>query len=445
MSEQDNGSEHGLFTSSLSRQTFLKGAAAAGLASVAAGGLRGNIARAASSSVVYWNFFTGGDGVRMVQMQKDFSKAHADIDLKATTLTWGAVFYTKLTTATVGGKAPDVASMHLTRLGAFVDSGLVTELDLPTLAKYGIAPNKFSATQWNKANINGKQYAVPLDTHPFVLYYNTEICKKAGLLGPDGKLMPLVGADAVMNAFKAAQKVTGKFGLAIDSGDVMPWRLFYTLYSQQGGKIISADGKTMLLDDAKATKALTWMAELASSKVAPSNAAYADAVSMFASGKAGFHWNGDWEATTFETSKTPYDVTLTPNVLGSLATQADSHSLIIPRQKSLSSDQLAADLTFVSSLVSDSLVWAQGGHIPAYLPVATSAGYKALVPQSHYVGEAQYATYDPDAWWSGSGSTFETDAGGYFQSVMELHETPAKGVAQLKADIQKFINTPQPS
>lgn len=410
MSDQETMDGGGLLRSSINRQTFLKGAAAAGLAGVAAGSLPLRFAKAASSSVVYWNFFTGGDGVRMVQMQKDFSAANPSIDLKATTLTWGTVFYTKLTTATVGGKAPDVASMHLTRLGAFVASGLVTELDLPTLAKYGITPDKFSPTQWQKGQIGGKQYAVPLDTHPFVLYYNTDVCRKAGLLGADGKLKPLVGADAVLNAFKAAQKVTGKYGLAIDSGDVMPWRLFYTLYSQQGGKILSADGKTMLVDGAKATKALTWMAELASSKVAPANAAYGDAVSMFASGKAGFHWNGDWEATTFQTSKTPYDITLTPNVLGGLATQADSHSLIIPRQRSLSSAQMGADLTFIASLVKDSLVWAQGGHIPAYLPVATSAAYKALVPQSHYVGEAQYATYDPDAWWSGSGSTFENDA-----------------------------------
>jgi len=432
-------------TKAIDRSTFLKGAAATGAALAAASSLPLRPAMAASSSVVYWQFFTGGDGVRMTQMQKDFSAANPSIHLTATTLTWGAPFYTKLTTATVVGKGPNIASMHLTRLGAFVASGLVTPLDLPTLATYGITPDKFSAVQWKKAQFNGVQYAVPLDTHPFVLYYNTDICKKAGLLDASGKLKPLVGANAVLNAFKAVQKVTGKYGMAIDSQDVMPWRLFYTLYSQQGGKIISADGKTMVIDDAKAITALTWMAELCSGNVAPNNAAYADAVSMFASGKAGFHWNGDWEATTFQTSKTPYDITLTPNVLGTMATQADSHSLIIPKQKSLSSSQLAANLTCISSLVKDSLVWAEGGHIPAYLPVATSSAYKALNPQSHYAGEAAYATYDPDAWWSGSGSQMETDAGGYFSSVMAGHATPAKALAQFKADIQKFINTPQPT
>ena len=46
------------------------------------------------------------------------------------------------------------------------------------------------------------------------MYYNVDICKKAGLLDASGKLKPLVGPAAVLNAFKAAQKVTGKYGLA---------------------------------------------------------------------------------------------------------------------------------------------------------------------------------------------------------------------------------------
>ena len=39
--------------------------------------------------------------------------------------------------------------------------------------------------------MDGKLYAVPLDQHPFVLYYNTDICKKAGLLDADGKIKPV--------------------------------------------------------------------------------------------------------------------------------------------------------------------------------------------------------------------------------------------------------------
>jgi len=430
----------------IERGTFLKGAAAAGLAAAATSTLPAELVRAASTqNLTYWNLFTGGDGTRMVQMEKDFAKAHPEINVKATTLTWGLPYYTKLTTSTVVGKGPDVAILHMTRLPAYAPAGLLTPLDPATLASYGIKPSNFVSEVWQKGQSNGQQFAIPLDTHPFVLYYNTDICRKAGLLDANGKLKPLVGPQALMNALMAAQKVTGKYGLALDLEDVQPWRLFLTLYTQLGGKIISADAKSVLIDNAKAMKALQFMQQLVTSKVAAPNTNYAAAVSLFSSGKAGFHWNGEWESTTFQTAKLPFDMTLFPNVFGQNATQADSHSFVIPHQRSMDKNRMAAILTFISFMLKDSLVWAQGGHIPAYLPVATSAAYKNLAPQSHYANEAKYVVYDPTAWWSGSASQMETDAGGYFQAVLEGHSTPAKALSQFVADLHKLINTPQPS
>ena len=75
VSEQDSRSEHGLFASFHSRQGFLKGAARAGLAGFAAGSVHMDVARAASSSVVYWSFFTDDDGTRIVQRDPQFACA----------------------------------------------------------------------------------------------------------------------------------------------------------------------------------------------------------------------------------------------------------------------------------------------------------------------------------------------------------------------------------
>ena len=43
--------------------------------------------------------------------------------------------------------------------------------------------------------VDGKIYAIPIDTHPLVLFYNTKICGEAGLLDSDGKLKPLEGRE----------------------------------------------------------------------------------------------------------------------------------------------------------------------------------------------------------------------------------------------------------
>jgi multiple sugar transport system substrate-binding protein len=428
------------------RRTFLKGAAATGLALAAAGSLPLRAVQAASTqNLVYWNLFGGGDGVRMVQMEKDFAKANPSISVKSTTLAWGTPYYTKLTTSTVAGKAPDIGILHMTRLPAYAPAGLLTPLDAGMLAKFGITKDKFLPDIWAKGQYNGQTYAIPLDTHPFVMYYNLDICKKAGLLDASGKLKPIVGPDAMLAALKAVQKVTGKYGLALDSGDVMPWRLFYSLYTQLGGKVISADAKSVVLDNAKATKALSFMAELTSQKLAPSNAQYPDAVSLFSSGKAGFHWNGEWEATTFQSAKMNFDMQKFPNIFGSFACQADSHSFVVPHQRNMSSDRLTAILTFISFMLKDSVTWAQGGHIPAYLPIATGSAYKNLSPQSHYADAAKYVTYDPTAWWSGSASQMEVDASSYFQAILLGKATPAHAIGQFHDDLQKLINTPAPS
>ncbi len=451
MDDQDPRPEHRT-GDALSRGTFLRGAAAVGVAGVAAASLPRALARAASApapaqTINYWNLFGGGDGLRMIQLEQMFSKSYPSITLKSTTLAWGLPYYTKLTTSTVAGQAPDVAIMHMTRLPAFAPPGLLEPLDLGLLAQYGITPKSFLPDIWQKAQYNGQVYAIPLDTHPFVMYYNTDICRKAGLLGPDGKLKPLAGPAALLDAFKRAQKVTGKYGLSFASVDAaQPWRLFYSLYSQTGGKVLSPDGKSVVLDNAKATKVLSFMAELTqTTKVAGASSDYAGSVALFGSGKAGFHWNGEWEVTTFQTQKLPFDMTVFPNVFGGLQTQADSHSFVIPRQRSLDKGKLAASLTFISNTLKNSTVWAQGGHIPAYLPVADSAAYKGLTPQSHYAAEAAHVMYDPAAWFSGAASTLETDAGAAFQAVMQGHLTPAQAISQFTSDLQKLIATPPPA
>src|SRR2546421_547712 len=92
--------------------------------------------------------------------------------------------------------------------------GLLQPFDEAQLAQYGITSDKFLPEIWNNAHYQGKLYALPLDTHPFVMYYNTDICRKAGLLGADGKLIPLAGPNAFIDAFQKVQKATGALGLA---------------------------------------------------------------------------------------------------------------------------------------------------------------------------------------------------------------------------------------
>ncbi len=433
-------------TGRMTRRTFLERSVALGISSGAALSLLDacGSSSASTANITYWNLFGGGDGVRMVEMQNSFQKTYPNIPLEAITLAWGAPYYTKLSMASVGGRPPEVGIMHLSRMLAYAEGDLLDPFDLNELAAFDITPDNFLPSLWERTQYKGKVYAIPLDTHPFVMYYNVDIAKKAGLLGADGKLKTLQGATEVINAFKAAQQVTGGLGLSTTGA----WRLFDALYGQLGGSpILSKDGRTLTIDDAKAEQALAFMADLTTgSKVASPTVTsdYAGSVAVFGSGKAGFFWNGEWEVTTFLGQKIHFDMVPFPNILGGNQTFGDSHTFILPRQATVDKDRRKATLQFISFMLKNSLTWAQGGHIPAYQPVAVSDAYKKLSPQSHYADVAQYVIPDPPAWFSGAGSQFETVADGDFQTVLAGQLKPHQALQQFKVSVQKFLDTPPP-
>ncbi|MBO0795894.1 MAG: extracellular solute-binding protein, partial [Ktedonobacteraceae bacterium] len=347
-------------------------------------------------------------------------------------------YYTKVAMSAAGGGSPDAAISHISRVSTYAAIGFLDPFDLGELEKVGITENNFLPGIWQSAQYNGKLYAVPLDTHPFVMYYNTDVCQKAGLLNADGILKPLQGPDALIDAFKRAQKVTGYMGLTF----LGPWRLFSSLYGQQGGEVLTPDGKALAIDDQKALQALDFMADLTlKSKVCPP---VIDSVALFGSGKAGFYWNGEWEVSTFITQKTPFNMIPFPNVFGNHRSEGDSHTFILPHQDNPDPVRRAAAYQFIAGMLKQSLTWAQGGHIPAYLPITESTPYKNLKPQSNYADVAKDVILDPPAWFSGSGSLLESQGDAAFQAVMSGQLTSQQGLQQFKAALQKLLDTPSP-
>ena len=429
----------------ISRRHFLYGAAAA-VGGLSLAGCSGGAPLGGSNRVIhFWNLFGGGDGARLADMMSNFVDSNPDVDLEATTLSWGPPYYTKLSMSAVGGRPPEVAIMHQTRLGAYAPAGLLEPLDPGMLTEYGIGPDKFLPEVFDSAKFGGEIYAIPIDTHPQVMFYNTEIVKEAGLLDASGELVTLEGPDAVIDAFKKAKEVTGEQGVSFAPADgAVPWRLFYTLYGQQGGEVLSPDGREVVLDQEKAERAVEYLVEITlGEELTSAIQDYPAAVAQFQSGNAGFHWNGEWEVTTFVDAGMPFSMVPFPNIFGNKV-QADRHTFVIP--KGVSDDPQAMDgaLTFVSSMMKNSLIWAEGGHIPAYLPVAESQEYRDLQPQSNYAGVADDVVLDPDAWFSGSGSTLETEAAIPLQQAMAGGLKPKEAVDNIRASMQGLVDTPEP-
>ncbi|MEV6107411.1 extracellular solute-binding protein [Streptomyces sp. NPDC051940] len=443
----------------LSRRSLLRGAAAlgaAGAGSLALAGCGNTIAQGFTGAAPeprrlnFWNPFTGGDGIRMVAMQEEYRKRHGDTTLKSATFAWGGPYYTKLTLATLGGRPPQVAVAHLSKVPTLAEAGLLSELDPAALESAGMPERDFDPNAWQKAHRDDKLYAIPLDTHPFVLYFHTDVARKAGLLDSSGQLADLDGPDKFADALKAAKEATGEWGGSVASikDASTQYRLFLSFYHQlTRTPLVTDQGTKVTLDLAAAEEALAYIRRLTlEDKVIPTGVDGPGAITLLTTGKAGFLMDGVWQVIAVQDSKIKFDMRPLPRIFSDApyACFADSHALVLPTAPSEGAQRLDLSLEFVHSMLGSSQLWAEGGHVPAWLPTQQTAAYRELNPQSHYAEAAKGAVYDPVAWYGGAGSTLQIQVGDAVTSVFTGARSPRAGAEAMRSRLRKQASTPSP-
>ncbi|WBQ01925.1 extracellular solute-binding protein [Kribbella sp. CA-293567] len=431
-----------LFDRPLSRRRLLTGAAAA-----AGGGLLLGCSPGGGKSaddLSYWHLMSGGDGIVMAGLVDAVNGLGAGFQATQTVLAWGPPYYTKLAMASAGGRAPDVAVMHASRIAGYAPGGLLEPWDTDLLAEFGIHERDFPPLVWQKGRYDGKLYSIALDTHPFVLYYNTELAEKAGVTDA---LRSVRSPEAFTEVAAKLQRVTGKHGLSygyLGDGSQM-WRLFYTLYRQQNAEMKLVPGRQAEVDEAAAVKALTFVRSLLDDTVASRSGDGGTATSEFLHGESGLFFGGVWELPVLKDAKLPFDAMPIPTLFGTEAAYADSHTFVLPRQSKVSPERRRHVYRMVAEILKRSAKWAEGGgHIPAYQPVIRSPEYQALKPQSNYAGIPQYVNYDPDAWFGGAGSDFHRYFAENVQNVYLGSGDPAAGFGGFVQRLNVLLDRPQP-
>jgi multiple sugar transport system substrate-binding protein len=398
----------------------------------------------ATETVVWWDFLGGGDGVRMKQLISDFNKEMAGkIEIQASTLEWGVPFYTKVQTSVAVGEAPDVMTYHASRIPLAVKQGLLQEITPDDYNTMGLSKDDYAAATWDAVTIDGKQYAVPLDTHPIVLYYNKDILKKAGLLGDDGKPKGLDGADNFKAALGKAKEAGAKFGIAgVTADGNFMYRTIYSLMCQQGGELMS-NGKFLDGDNGKKmAKALATIADWTKSGLQSAYTDYPSTVALFTSGQAAFMINGVWEVPTMNDLHKngklfEWGAIELPQLFDKHCTYADSHSFAIPanKGKTMSPERRAAVLQVISWIDHHSLFWATAGHIPAYGPVTKSDDYKKMEPNATYSPLTANMIFDPKSPLAGVAGPIFNVMSNYFVPAQNGELDPNQAVEKITAEL----------
>lgn len=407
-----------------------------------------------TADVIYWHLFGGGDGVNMTKMVTDYEK-RTGRSVEATLLSWGNPYYTKLAISTASGRPPDVAISHLSRLPLLAQAGLVEPVG-SQFTRVGIVKDKFTPAAWKKATVGGTVFAVPLDTHPFVLFYNVRLAKKAGLLNAAGdNLKPMHGRDDFLAALRAMKETTGApYGgvMTITADPSTCWRFFMMVYSGLAGPIVSDQGTRVTIDPAALEETFAFMQSLTGKEaLMPRTATATTSSSLFSQGQVGFLFDGEWQIPTYRGVKQSDGTTLDFNVVPFPAllgpkpvAYADSHSLIVPKNTARSAQRSTYAVDFIKGLLDESAIWAGGGHIPAWLPVQRSKAFLEQKPQSNYIQAAFNAVYDPVAWYTGAGSDFQIAMGSVIANVLSGGTDPKGGVRDMTSRLKTFSTTRPP-
>ncbi|MFI5961336.1 extracellular solute-binding protein [Streptomyces asoensis] len=402
------------------------------------------LAAGAHTRVRYWNLFQGGDGTNQVAMVDAFREGHPDIAVKDSTLTWGGPYYTKLAMAAAGNRAPDLAVMHQGRIPGFAPGRLLDPWDVDLLAEYGVRESDFNPVLWQRGVVDGELYALPLDIHVQLNFYRKDVCGKAGLLDADGRLPAAASEDEWFDVLETARGrlEKGRQTLGLHANDQnFCWWFFVAFYRQLGGTYFDDDRTAVTFDTDKAARVLEFFRRHVTEGYVTVGEADGEA---FLAGSP-FTWEGNWSVPYFNGQKVEYGAQPLPPVFGTPATHAESHSFVLPHRAGRGGDADRGAYRLAAYMVTHATTWANGGHVPAYLPTFDDPAYLELAPQNEYSRPAMdHQANEPHIWFAGSTGVLAQRLGPIVASSNLGSTTAGEAARRMKSALARLLAMKNP-
>ena len=257
----------------------------------------------------FWNGLTGPDKAAVDQVIAGFNSSHPKIKVTSSPTPWD-VLYSKLLPAFSAGKGPDLIGISSDQLPGYADKHVIQPLD--TLMSSGaIDKNAIVESALAAGAYQGKQYGLPIEATPLMLYYNKKEFAAAGITAPpttwdewaaDAKKLTLPGG------LNGQPK---QYGMAIGTNNTV--ELFPILMWQAGGGLFSEDGSKVLLGSDESKQAVKyWAGLMADDHISPPGLSGADADKLVSAGTAAMEVNGPWATTGYKQAGIDYGLAPIP-------------------------------------------------------------------------------------------------------------------------------------
>ena len=376
----------------------------------------------AEGDLSFWSLFTGGDGEWFGQIVDDYNATSPTNPVECITLVWDD-YYTKLQTAVATGNGPDTGVSHVSKLYELEETGVVEPLN-DYLDELGVDLGElYEQASVDSVTFDGDIYAIPLDTHCEVMYYNLDLLEQAGV--SEDEVLAISSADdfaAILAKCKESLPEDVSPIALTNSGDD-PFRVWYAVYFQMGGAdFVNDDATEVTLDEDTARAAMEYVKSLYDDGyVLPG---IDDHSAIFQSGKAVFEFSGTWVTGIFEaTDGLNFNVTEFPLLYGDTAyCWADSHTLTLPANPDRTEEESLEAVKFLVYASNEGgLTWSGSGQIPSAIAANGSEEYKEKKGYN-IVDELGLAKYAPRAtsYYGGMKADIIEALNGYLQGVTDF-------------------------
>ena len=319
----------------------------------------------------FWTPFTGPDGPFMQELVDQFNAEGTTVTVEMQTL---PDYYTEVNTAATAGTLPQVGIMHLDQIPLNAENALISPVaDLSSALE--LSGDDFTEAVWNGTFWKGEQYGIPMDIHPFSMYWNKGAFEEADL-DPE---TPPEGEDGFRETLQALQDAgfTGPVWSNHGFGAGNTWA---SLFYQLGGEWTNEDYTEALWNDEAGVQALEYMKSLVDDGLHPADVAIDAEINAFLAGDSALIFTGPWQTTRLHTALTEeLDTELGaapfPEIFGE-GVWAGSHTLAV--FEGVSEEERQAAYYFIDWLTSHATEWGGAGMPAARASVRESAEFQEL-------------------------------------------------------------------
>ncbi|HET6626223.1 MAG TPA: sugar ABC transporter substrate-binding protein [Nocardioidaceae bacterium] len=243
---------------------------------------------AATGTIDVWAM--GTEGEKLGAFVKDFEADNPDVDVNVTPVPWEAA-HDKIANAIAAGETPDVSLIGTTWMGEFAEAG-----GLDPTPEGLVDEGDFYEGAWGSTVVGDTSYGVPWYVETRVLYYRSDLAKKAGW-----DQAPQTWDELTSFATDLEKKAGAEYGINLQPGQTGSWQTMLPFAWSNGAKVTNDAGTSYTIDSPEMVEALDYYKSFFDAGLSPTRVLDpGELESGFADGKFGSFVSGPWHTGLVE-------------------------------------------------------------------------------------------------------------------------------------------------